>query len=65
MSQALLEEVAINSTVVWQELTEDGGNRLLEGTNKILGASRAQGKGVVTSQETDPDLPVSVLESLA
>ena len=46
--------------------TQDWGNRLLEGTNrKKLVPTRTQEKGAVTSQETDPDLPVSVQESLA
>jgi len=34
----------------------------LEGTNRVL-CTRTQEKGVVTPQETDPDLPVSVQES--
>ena len=36
MAQALLEEVAINPTIEPPELTQDWGNRLLEGTNKTL-----------------------------
>jgi len=44
------------------ELTQDWGNRLLEGTNKTL-CTRTQEKGAVTPQETDPDLPVSVQDS--
>ena len=43
------------------ELTQDWGNRLLEGTNKTL-CTRTQEKGAVTPQETDPDFPVSVQE---
>jgi len=31
-----LEEVAINPTIEMPELTQDWGNRLLEGTNKTL-----------------------------
>ena len=46
------------------ELTQDWGNRLLEGTNKTL-CTRTQEKGAVTPQETDPDLPMSVQESPA
>ena len=46
------------------ELTQDWGNRLLEGT-KTLVCTRSQEKGAVTPQETDPDLPVSVQESPA
>ena len=38
------------------------GNRLLEGTNRTL-CTKTQEKGAVTPQ-TDPDLPVSVQESL-
>ena len=40
------------------------GNRHLEGTKRALCTS-TQEKGAVTLQETDPDLPVSVQESLA
>ena len=32
----LLEEVAINPTIDLLELTQDWGNRLLEGTNKTV-----------------------------
>ena len=35
----------------------------MEGTNRTL-CTRTQKKGAVTSQETGPDLPVSVQESL-
>ena len=35
----------------------------MEGTNVVC--TRSQEKGAVTPQETDPDLPVSVQESLA
>ena len=46
--------------------TQDWGNRLLEGTNrKNPVPTRTQEKGAATPQETDPDLPVSVQESLA
>ena len=37
------------------------GNRLWEGTNRTL-CTRAQEKGAVTPQETDPDLPGSAQE---
>ena len=40
------------------------GIRLLEGTDRTL-CTRTQEKAVVTPQETDPDLPVSVGESPA
>ena len=33
---SLLEEITINPTVESPELTQDWGNRLLEGTNKTL-----------------------------
>ena len=36
MAQALLEEVTINPTTEPPELTQDRGNRLLEGTSKTL-----------------------------
>ena len=36
VAEALLEEVAINPTIEPPELTQDWGNRLLEGTNKTL-----------------------------
>ena len=48
------------------ELTQDMGNRLLEGTHKKkLVCTRTQEKGAVTPQETDPDMPMSVQESPA
>ena len=36
MAKALLEEIAINPTIEPPELTQDWGNKLLEGTNKSL-----------------------------
>ena len=36
MAYALLEEVAINPTIELPELTQDWGNRRLQGTNKTL-----------------------------
>ena len=36
VAEALLEEVAINPTIEPPELTQDWGNRLLEGTNRTL-----------------------------
>ena len=36
VAYALLEEVAINPTIKPPELTQDWGNRPLEGTNKAL-----------------------------
>ena len=49
-------------TIELPELTQDWGNSLLEGTNKLC--TRTQEKGAVTPQKTDPDLPVSVQKSL-
>ena len=46
------------------ELTQDWGNRLL-GHKQNFVCTRIQKKGAVTSQETEPDLPVSVQEPLA
>ena len=63
MAYSLLEKVAINPTIEPPELTQDWGNRLSEDTNRTL-CTRTQEKGAVTPQETDPDLPVSVQESL-
>ena len=61
---SLLEEGTINPTIALPELTQDGGNRLLEGTNRTL-CTRTQEKGAVTPQETGPDLPRSAQESPA
>ena len=36
MAYDLLEEVTINPTIEPPELTQDWGNRLLEGTNRTL-----------------------------
>ena len=47
------------------ELPQDWGNRLLEGTNKILVCTRTQEKAAVIPQETDPDLAGNVQESSA
>ena len=57
-----MEEVTINLTIGLPELTQDWGNRLLEGTNRTL-CTKTQEKGAVTPEETDPDLPGSVQES--
>ena len=46
------------------EFTQDWGSRLL-GHKQNLVCTRTQKKGAVISQETDPDLPVSVQESVA
>ena len=44
MTEALLEEVAINPTLEPPELTEDWGNRHLEGTNRTLCAPQPRRK---------------------
>ena len=64
MAYILLEEVTINPTVELPELTQDWGNRLLEGTNRTLCAPGPR-RGSVIPQETDPDLSMSVRESPA
>ena len=46
-----------------QELVMD--RQTLAGHKQNLVCTRTQEKGALTSQETDPDLPVSVQESLA
>ena len=47
------------------ELSQNWGNRLLEGTNKTLCTPGPRRKEQLTPQETDSDLPVNVQESLA
>ena len=47
------------------ELTQDWGNRLLEGTNKTSCTPRPRRKEQGPPPETDPDSPVSVQESPA
>ena len=54
----------MNPTIEPPELTQEWGNRLLEGTDRTFVRTRTQEKGAVTPQETDPDLPVNVQESL-
>ena len=64
MAYVLLEEVAVNPTIELPELTQeweiDSGR-----AQRNLVCTRTQEKGAVTPQETDPDLPMSVQESLA
>ena len=55
-----MEEVTINPTKEPQELTQTLG-----GHKQNVVHTRNQEKGAVTPQETDPDLPMSVQESLA
>ena len=59
-----LEDVAINSiraTRTYRGL----GKQILGGHKQNLVCTRTQEKGTVTLPETDPDLPMSVQESLA
>ena len=44
MAYALLEEVAINPTIELPELTQDWGNRLLQGKNRTLCAPEPKRK---------------------
>ena len=44
MAKAFLEEVAINPTIEPTELTQDWGDRLLEGTNRTLCAPEPRRK---------------------
>ena len=60
---ALLEKVAVNPTLELPELTQ-AGKQTLGGQKQNLACIRIQEKGAVTPQETDPDLPMSVQESL-
>ena len=53
----------MNPTIEPPELTQEWGNRLLEGTDRTFVRTRTQEKGAVTPHETDPDLPVNVQES--
>ena len=53
----------INLTIELPELTQDWG-QTLGGHKQNLVCTRTQEKGAVTLQETDPDLPVSVQESV-
>ena len=60
-----MEEVAFNPTIEPPEVTQDWGNR--PGPRRAQTKpvhTRTQEKGAVTPQETDPDLPVRVQESL-
>ena len=58
-----LEEVTIYPTIEPPELTQDW-KQTLGGHKQKLVCTRTQEKGAETLQETDPDLPVSVQESL-
>ena len=63
MAYILLEEVTINPTVELPELTQDWGIDSGRAQTNLV-RTRTQEKGAVTPQETDPDLPMSVQESL-
>ena len=58
-----MEEVTINPTIDPPELTQDVGKQILGGYKQNLVQIKTPEKGVVTPQETDPYLPVSVQES--
>ena len=64
-AQAFLEEVTINPTIEPSEPTQDWGKQTLGGHKQDLVCTRTQEKGAVIPQETDPDMPMSVQESLA
>ena len=57
MAKALLEEIAINPTIEPPELRQDWGNRLLEGTDKILCTP-----GPIVPTETEPELCLCLLQ---
>ena len=59
-----LQRGPINPTIELPELTQDWGSTF-GGHKQNLVHTRTQEKGAVTPQETDPDLPVSVLGSPA
>ena len=60
-----MEEVAINPTIELPELNTGLGKQTLGGHKQNLVCTRTQEKGAVTSEETEPDLPMSVQEPLA
>ena len=61
VTEALLEEVSINPTNIYTGLEK----QTLGGHKENLVCTRTQEKGAITPQETDPNMPVSVQESLA
>ena len=63
MVEALLEEVTINHHRATRTYT-GLGKQNLGGYKQNLVHTRTQEKGAVTPQETDPDLSLSVQESL-
>ena len=56
-----MEEVAVNPIIELPELTQDWEIDSQRAQQKCI---RTKKKGAVTPQETEPDLPVSVQESL-
>ena len=58
-----MEEVVIKPTIELPELTQDWDTDSWRHKQKLV-CNRTQEKGAVTPQETDPDLPVNVQESL-
>ena len=67
MAKALLEEVVINPTIeLLSTRTYTGlGKQTLGGHKQNLVCTRTQERGAMAPQETDPDLSVSVQETLA
>ena len=63
MAYAPWEEVAINPTQSHQNLHRTGETDSWRHKQNFV-CTRTQDKGAVTPQETDPDLPMSVQESL-
>ena len=57
--------MAAHSSVAQIGTSPGLGKQTLGGHKQNLVCTRTQEKGALTSQETDPDLPVSVQESLA
>ena len=62
MAYPFLEEIAINPPYFSQNLHRSG-TQTLGGHKQNLVCTRIQEKGVLTPQETNPDLPGSVQES--
>ena len=58
----LLDEITINPNVKPPELIKDWANTFGEHRQNLV-HTRAQEKGAVTTQETNPDLPMSVHKS--
>ena len=65
VAEALLKEVAINPNIELPRTYTGVGNQTLGGRKQNFVHTRTQEKRAVTSQETDPDMHVSVQKSLA